>query len=65
MCALMTVKENQTKNIPTQSKNRARVIRRRRQIVDAAVPLFLENGFHKTTARRIVRAAGQFYRTAL
>ena len=32
--------------------------RRHRQIVDAAVQLFIQNGFHKTTTRRIAQAAG-------
>lgn len=34
------------------------VERRHRQIVDAAVPLFIQDGFHKTTTRNIARAAG-------
>ncbi len=46
------------KEIPTQIKNADLVARRRRQIVDAAVPLFIEKGFHKTTTRQIARAAG-------
>lgn len=46
------------KDIPTQIKNKDLVERRRRQIVDAAVELFLQHGFHKTTTRRIARAAG-------
>jgi AcrR family transcriptional regulator len=46
------------KGIPTQVKNQALVKRRHRQIVDAAVNLFIEKGFHKTTTRQIARAAG-------
>ena len=45
-------------NIPTQVKNRDLVELRRRQIIDAAVHLFIENGFHKTTTRQIARASG-------
>ncbi|MDM8525193.1 TetR/AcrR family transcriptional regulator [Desulfococcaceae bacterium HSG8] len=47
-----------TKEIPTQIKNPDLVERRRRQIVDAAVQLFIEKGFHKTTTRQIAAAAG-------
>jgi AcrR family transcriptional regulator len=43
--------------IPTQVKDPNLVARRRRQIADAAVQLFVEKGFHKTTTRQIARAA--------
>ena len=46
-----------TKDIPTQVKDPDLVKRRRRQIADAAVQLFIEKGFHKTTTRQIARAA--------
>lgn len=47
-----------TRAIPTQVKNQDLVQRRRRQIVDAAVELFIQNGFHKTTTRQIAAAVG-------
>jgi AcrR family transcriptional regulator len=46
------------KDIPTQIKNPELVERRRRQIAEAAVQLFIKNGFHKTTTRQIAQATG-------
>ena len=54
----MTGQGGKLKEIPTQIKNPELVKRRRRQIVDAAVQLFIEKGFHKTTTRQIAKAAG-------
>jgi TetR/AcrR family transcriptional regulator, cholesterol catabolism regulator len=53
----MNVKKN-TQHVPTQIKNPELVEKRRRQIIDAAVKLFIEKGFHKTTTREIAGAAG-------
>jgi AcrR family transcriptional regulator len=49
---------NRTKDIATQIKNPDLVERRHRQIVDAAVELFIKQGFHKTTTRQIAAASG-------
>lgn len=54
----MFLKNSEKKGIPTQIKNKALVEQRRRQIVDASVHLFIENGFHKTTTRQIAKASG-------
>ncbi len=45
-------------DIPTQIKDRELVDQRRMQIVDAAVGLFVDKGFHRTTTREIAAAAG-------
>lgn len=54
----MGLKTTKIKEIPTQIKDKKLVTRRRRQIVDASVELFMEKGFHKTTTRQIAKAAG-------
>jgi len=46
------------KDVPTQVKDQELVKKRRRQIVDAAVELFVRKGFHKTTTREIAQKAG-------
>jgi len=46
------------KRVPSQVKDQALIDRRRMQIVDAAVQLFIAKGFHKTTTREIAQAAG-------
>lgn len=51
-------KNERTKEVSTQVKNPELVQRRRRQIVDSSVKLFIKNGFHKTTTRQIASAAG-------
>lgn len=47
-----------TKEVATQIKNKELVKERRRQIVDAAVPLFVDRGYHKTTTRALAQATG-------
>ncbi len=54
----MDSSNRRTKDVVTLVKNPDLVQRRRRQIVDAAVELFIDKGFHKTTTRQIASAAG-------
>ena len=54
----MLSQSHRTKDVSTQIKNPTLVEERRRQIVDASVPLFIKQGFHKTTTRQIARASG-------
>lgn len=46
------------KPIPTLVKDQELVRLRRNQIIQAAVELFIEKGFHKTTTREIARESG-------
>lgn len=46
------------KAIPSMVKDPKLIERRREQIVEAAVELFISKGFHKTTTREISRASG-------
>ncbi|MBF0550773.1 MAG: TetR/AcrR family transcriptional regulator [Deltaproteobacteria bacterium] len=48
---------HQQKDIPTLIKDTGLVETRRRQIVQAAVDLFIQKGFHKTTTREIASRA--------
>ncbi len=50
--------EDATRGVSTQIKNVTLVEKRRGQIIDAAVHLFVEKGFHKTTTRQIAARAG-------
>ncbi len=54
----MSTKSDRIKDVPTQIKNPELVEQRRRQIIDAAVPLFIEKGYHKTTMKQIAHSAG-------
>jgi len=54
----MSESQPQRKDIPTLVKDADLVLKRRRQIVDAAVELFVRKGFHLTTTREIAQAAG-------
>ncbi len=46
------------KTIPSLVKDPKLIEKRREQIVEAAVELFIHKGFHKTTTREIARASG-------
>jgi len=54
----MAVKLDDEREIVTQIKNKTLVKERRRQIVDAAVKLFIQNGYHKTTTRALAKETG-------
>jgi TetR/AcrR family transcriptional regulator, cholesterol catabolism regulator len=46
------------REVATQIKNQELVKQRRRQIVDAAVSLFIRHGYHKTTTRALAKETG-------
>ena len=54
----MTEEINPAGEITTHIKNKELVRTRRRQIVDAAVKLFIERGYHKTTTRELAKKTG-------
>lgn len=46
------------KQIPSLVKDEKLIKKRREQMIDAAVSLFIQSGFHKTTTREIANKAG-------
>ena len=54
----MTDRDSETLEVVTHIKNQQLVVERRRQIVDAAVKLFIKYGYHKTTTRALAKATG-------
>lgn len=51
-------KDTDSLEVVTHIKNQVLVKERRRQIVDAAVKLFIKNGYHKTTTRALAKETG-------
>lgn len=56
--ATIPLQNKDQRTIPTHVKDDALVLSKRKQIVDAVVPLFYEQGFHQTTTRQMAAAAG-------
>ncbi len=54
----MQDKDTDSPEVVTHIKNQELVKERRRQIVDAAVKLFIANGYHKTTTRALAKETG-------
>ena len=52
----MLDKDTDSPEVVTHIKNQELVKERRRQIVDAAVKLFIKHGYHKTTTRALAKA---------
>jgi TetR/AcrR family transcriptional regulator, cholesterol catabolism regulator len=51
-------REISTNEVVTQVRNVSLVKKRRRQIVDTAIQLFIKDGYHKTTTRALAKALG-------
>lgn len=54
----MRIAVKDTREVATQIKNEKLVEQRRRQIVDGAVKLFIQYGYHKTTTRLLAKETG-------
>jgi AcrR family transcriptional regulator len=54
----MTAGKNDSREIATQIKDKKLVAERRNLIVDCAVRLIIEHGYHKTTTRMLARETG-------
>ncbi len=54
----MIDEEKDSQEVVTHIKNQELVKERRRQIVDAAVKLFIKYGYHKTTTRALAKETG-------
>lgn len=54
----MKVDEKNSRDIATQIKDKKLVEERREQIVDCAVKLFIQHGYHKTTTRMLAKETG-------
>jgi TetR/AcrR family transcriptional regulator, cholesterol catabolism regulator len=54
----LKAESNNGREVVTQIKNQELVKQRRRQIVDAAVQLFIRHGYHKTTTRELAKETG-------
>ncbi len=54
----MKAESRNVREVATQIKNQELVAQRRRQIVDAAVSLFIRHGYHKTTTRALAKETG-------
>ena len=54
----MTLIDNDEYEISTQIKDQELIKKRRRQIVDCAVKLFIKHGYHQTSTRQLTREIG-------